>query len=248
MKPIVLMGAALAVLFGALSCTVVVNGKRFQTIKGQGALLTREYELADFDAIRVSGSYDIHFIQTEGEYGVSVETFENIFELLDIDVDGTTLVLGQVGEKRFRTDKLDVTVKGPSLRSVRVEGTADLLIDGFRSEEDLDMLVLGAGDFDLKHISCRDLQVEISGAGDLNVTRLTCESANVSVNGAGDVDMDFIAAPEVRISVSGAGDIRLSGDAGKVFCQVSGAGSVDARSLRYESFDSSKAGIASIKK
>lgn len=246
-KPIVLKAAALAAMLLAVSCTLRIGGQKMENLRGKGELLTRDYDLSDFDAIRISGCYDVRFVQTGGEYAVSVETFENIFEYIDLRVEGTTLVLDQK-LKRFRTDKLNVTVKGPSLRCVRVAGSADLDMDGFRSAEDLEMLVSGAGNFDLRNISCRGLKIEVSGAGDLNVRKLDCESASVSVSGAGDVDMDFVAASEVNVSVSGAGDITLSGKADKVFCQISGVGNVDARSLTYDSFDSAKAGIGNIKK
>ena len=247
-KKILLIVAAVAVAAVTVSCTLRINGQKVETIKGTGEILTREYDLAGFDAIRVSGCYDVRFVQTEGEYGVSVETYENIFERLDLKVEGSRLVLGQKGENRFRTDKLNVTVKGPALKAVSVEGSADLDIDRLASGDDLEIEVMGAGDFRLKDISCRAFTVEVNGAGDLNTEGLSCEKATVEVNGAGDVDLAITAAPEVKVCVNGAGDIRMSGQAGMVFCEINGAGSVDVRKLTYESFDSAKSGIGSIKK
>lgn len=247
-KTIILIVAAVAIAALAVSCTVSINGKRMITVKGKGACLTRQYDLTGFDAIRISGCYDVRFIQTDGEYSVSVETFENIFERLDIRTEGSTLVLGQKGDSLFRTDKLDVIVKGPSLKLVRVEGSADLDIDQFKSADDLEIIVYGAGDFNLQNVSCDAFKVEVNGAADLDVTELCCSRSAVTVNGAGDVDLQLIAAPEVEVSVNGAGDVKLSGCAGKVNCSISGAGSVDARALTYEQFDSHKSGVGSIKK
>lgn len=247
MKRVILTVAALAIAALAVSCTVSINGKRMNTIKGQGSCLTREYELSGFESIQISGCYDVRFIQTDGAYAVSVETYENIFERLDVRLDGKVLHLGQKGGSLFRTDKLAVTVQGPSLNQVIVNGSADLDIEHFKSADDLELTVYGAGDFQLRDISCDAFLVDVNGAGDLDVTELCCSRSAVTVNGAGDVDLEFIAAPEVNVSVNGAGDVRLSGVAGKVRYSISGAGNIDARKLSCEDFDGKKAGVGSIK-
>lgn len=242
------MVATCAVAVLSVSCTLSINGQKMEVVKGKGECLTREYDLSGFDAIRVSGCYDVRFVQTEGEYAVSVETFENIFDLISVRVEDGTLVLGHQGDKPFRTDFLKVLVKGPALKSVYIEGSADLDMNSFKSADNLEIQVFGAGDFRLDDISCDAFEVEVNGAGDLNVKGLCCSRSAVTVNGAGDVDLQFVAAPEVEVSVNGAGDVRLSGTAGKVSCSISGAGSVDARTLTYEQFDGHKAGVGSIRK
>lgn len=241
--------AALALLAAAtVSCTFKINGKKYINIKGEGQFLSKDYDLSGFDSIKVEGSYDVTFIQTSGEYGVSVSTYENIFPLIEVSVEGDKLVLSCVDGKPFRTDKLEVIVKAPMLIDVTVEGSADLIMNGFTSDKDLKLLVMGAGDFKLTGVTCKEISLEVNGAGDLDVKQLSCDSAKIQVNGAGDVDADFVRADEVKVGVAGAGDVKLSGTAGDVSCSISGVGSVDARSLTSTNFTSEKSGVGIIRK
>ena len=248
MKRFLILASLVLLAAATVSCNLKINGKKYVTIKGEGQFLTQDYDLSGFDSIKVEGCYDVTFIQTSGEYGVSVSTYENIFPLIEVSVEGDKLVLSSVDGKPFRTDKLEVIVKAPMLTDVTVEGSADLIMNGFTSDGDLNLLVMGAGDFNLAGVTCKAISLEVNGAGDLDVKQLSCESAKITVNGAGDVDADFVRADKVKVAVAGAGDVKLTGTAGDVSCSISGVGSVDARSLTYTDFTGEKSGVGVIRK
>ena len=187
------------------------DGGNKTLVKGEGPTVTRSYDLAGFDAVHVNGQADVEFIQSEG-YSVTLASQENIFEYIDMRLDGSTLVFEVKKGYNVRAKDLDLTLCAPSLKEVKVNGSADFDIPaGLSVDGDVSFKVNGAGDLDLKGIRCRDL--------------------SVAVRGAADVDVSDIDVRKISIEVNGAGDARVSGRTEDAAFEVNGAGDIDARSL-----------------
>jgi len=221
--------SALCVL-ALISCTWNVhlgNGKSGKSITCKGPVVTRSFDLADFNAIVINGHADLEFAQTNGTFGVSVKASEEVFRHLDYHVENGTLYLDTVDKVNIRADEFDIYISAPTLTSLVVNGAADAKIRSLNQTEKLDVEVNGAGDFELKNIAVPQLGIEINGAGDLE-----CEGLNVG---------------KLSIDVNGAGDVELAGKAESCILHVSGAGDIDARKLECSDIQTSKAGLASIK-
>lgn len=197
-------------------------------IKGEGEVISKSFDLKDFDAIQINGHADVVFTQSS-TYEVTLMTQENIFDHVDFRVEGNTLILENKGKREVRAEVFDVIIQAPALKSIEVNGASDFEIPaGLRMDEDLEVEVNGAGDLDLKQIVCKDLSVE--------------------VNGAADLDLESIEVQTLKVQVNGAGDVRLSGTAGDATLGVAGAGDIDGTRLTVSGeVKKHAAGVARIK-
>lgn len=182
------------------------------TIKGEGAVISKSFDLKDFDKIVINGFADATFRQGE-TFDVTLRTQENIFDRLDYRVEGTTLIIETKDKVTVRAEEFDLSIQAPALESFTVNGAGDFDIQGgFVSEDNLDILVNGAGDLNLDGIRCKDLTIE--------------------ANGAADIDLSAIDVQKIKIELNGAGDVNVAGKAESASLEVNGAGDIDARDLK----------------
>ena len=179
-------------------------------INGDGDIISKSFDLKDFDQIVINGHADVDFTQSS-TYEVTVRTQENIFEWLDYKVEGTTLVIEAKDHRDVRATTYDIVIQAPELKKLTVNGATDFNVKGLRMDGDLDVQVNGAGDLDFEGITCNSLSIEVNGAADANLTSIDiARKLKVQVNGAGDVDITG-SAVDVSLEVNGAGDIDATG-------------------------------------
>lgn len=196
-------------------------------IKGEGAVITKSFDLRDFDRIVINGQADATFTQSD-TYEVTLRAQENVFDYVDYRVEGTTLILELKDKRTVRSTDFDVTLKAPALKGIEINGAADFDIPaGLTSDADLKIAVNGAGDLTFNAVRCNNLTVEANGAADVDLNTIDVQKLKVEVNGAGDVNIDGKAA-EADLTVNGAGDIEATGlqVAGKVSKHAAGIASI----------------------
>ena len=193
-------------------------------IKGEGPVITKSFDLKDFDRIVINGQADATFTQSD-TYEVTLRAQENVFDYVDYRVEGTTLILELKDKRTVRSTDFDLTLKAPALKRLEVNGAADFDIpSGLKSDDNLQIEVNGAGDLSFNAVRCSNLTIQANGAADVDLTDIDVQNLKVEVNGAGDVVVDG-AAGDASLSVNGAGDIDASG------LKVAGKGSKHAAGL-----------------
>ena len=219
--------AIAACVLALSSCIFNINGDMGKKVTCKGPVVTKTLDFSDFEAITINGGADIEIIQGD-EFKVSVKANEEVFDHLDYEVSGHTLLIKTKDNVGIRAEEYDITVTLPLLTDITVNG---------------------AGDVDLKngYISDKDLEIEINGAGDIEVTGIQVPSLSIGLNGAGDIEANDLNVGKLSVSISGAGDVDLSGTAGSAKFSVSGAGDIDAVNLDCDDVQTHKSGIASIR-
>lgn len=209
------------------SCIIRVGDNSGKRVTCKGPVITKTLDLGGFDAITVSGGADIELFQGD-ECEVSVKANQDVFDYLDYEVSGTTLIIKTKDNIGIRAEEYDITVTLPVLNAVTVNGASDMDIkNGYASD--------------------KALEIEINGAGDIDITGISVPSLTVILNGAGDIDVNDMDVESLSVSISGAGDVDLSGKAARAEFTVAGAGDIDARGLDCTDVQTHKSGIASIK-
>ena len=210
MKKFILIAAASLLCASCIQINSNFKGGK-NAVKGEGPVITKDYDFRDFDALCVNGNADVVFIQDEN-WKVTLTTQENIPEYLDYKVENGILLIQAKNRRTIRAEEYSLEIHAPAIRSIEVNGAADVDIpSGIQSDEDIEIEVNGAGDLKLVGIACKTLSVEINGAADLKASGLDVATVNVEINGAGDA--------------------KLSGKAGEASLEVNGAGDIDARGL-----------------
>lgn len=216
--------AACVFPINGLNGVTVNNGKK---VSCKGPVITKTIDLSGFNAIVVNGSSDMELFQGD-KFQVLVKANQEVFDYIDYKVEDGVLILENKDNVNIRAEEYEITITLPLLKSLVVNGAADVdLKTGYVSQENLDVVVNGAGDFELSGIAVPSL--------------------SFTLNGAGDIEADALNVEELAVAVNGAGDIDLSGKAGKASFSVSGAGDIDARGLVCESYTTHNRGMASIR-
>ena len=226
MKSILYLAATVLLCSSCFHVNTNWTGSK-NAIKGEGPVVTKSFDLKDFDQIVINGHADATFTQSE-TYEVTLRAQENVFDYVDYRVEGTTLILEMKDKRSVRSTDYDVTIQAPVLKSLQVNGAADFDIPaGLTSGDDLRIEVNGAGDLTFNALRCNDLTILANGASDVDLTKVNVQKLKVEVNGAGDVNIDGGAA-EADLTVNGAGDIDASGlkVAGKVSKHAAGIASI----------------------
>ncbi|MBR5255657.1 MAG: DUF2807 domain-containing protein [Bacteroidales bacterium] len=179
-------------------------------IKGEGEVISKTFDFADFDKIEINGHADVDFTQSS-VYEVTVRTQESVLEWLDYKVDGTTLVIQTKNRRDVRATQYDLVIQAPELKKLEINGASDFNVKGLRMDGDLDVQVNGAGDLDFDQVACDNFYLQVNGAADANLKNIDVRKLlKVEVNGASDVDITG-NVQDVSLEVNGAGDIDASG-------------------------------------
>lgn len=228
--------------FSTLLFTIVIllAGCSVLGERGNGNVVRQERKVSDFNAIEVSGAFDV-FLSLGSTQSVIVEADENLQPLISAEVHGSTLKIEN--KKPIRDSKsLKVYITVTDLRKIELSGAVDLQSQNKLTLTELSVEISGATDADLD-IAVQKLEVsssggsklkfsgmankvdmDVSGAVNIHAFDLLAEIASLSISGAGDAEINV--TKELYADISGAGSVRYKGDPQKVDSNVSGAGSI----------------------
>ncbi len=123
----------------------------------------------------------------------------------------------------FGTDiehTVHVSISGPALRVIRVDGTADLELDQVHQDR-LALQIDGSGKVQGSG-AVQVLAVTIDGAGTVHLGHLSEQRARVHINGSGTVSI--APTDSVSVNIAGAGTVRLHSNPAHVTSHIYGAG------------------------
>ena len=214
---------------------------RVNTPKGSGEVITKSFEVGDFDRLTFSGIGKIIIEQGE-ETSLEVEAESNVIDALKISASGSSLEIGF--KSRFinviPTKDIVFHLKVKDLKKIDLSGAGSIECNSLNVES-LSVDSSGVGSIKI-NITASDLEIGISGAGKVNLSG-EVDTQQLNISGVGSYDARELVSKDCEISISGAGkavvnvtqtlDIKMSG-VGKVDYvgnpsitqNVSGAGSI----------------------
>ena len=221
MKKIITLGIAL--------CTIAVTNA--QKIKGNGNVVTIERSTDDYDAIAVSGWFNV--ILVDGQEGkLSIEGDENLLEYIKTEVKEGKLVIKvkkgyNLQPSSWKKDgSIYVTVPVESVNEVTLSGSGDIVGKKTISASEFSTNMSGSGDITLD-VESKTVSASMSGSGDINLSGTT-EVFDVQISGSGDIEAYDLIADTVDASISGSADIKVT--ANKMLkARVSGSGDIHYR-------------------
>jgi hypothetical protein len=176
-----------------------------------GPAVTRNFDLAGFDAIGMAGSQDVE-VRVGGGFAVRAEGDAEMIERLDIRVEDGTLKIGQKKGSYSVTWSSDrprtrIFVSLPAIRAASLAGSGDLRIDRVQGER-FDASVAGSGDIDIGQLQVAALAAKVAGSGNIKAAG-TAQTSEISIAGSGDVDVGSVQSRTASASVVGSGDARI---------------------------------------
>ncbi len=219
-----------------------------ETIKGNGKIVTKEFDVRDFDEITLSMPATVKFTQSE-QYSCSITIDENLVQFVSIKTIGDDLSIKQVPSKdgnpllslslgdndvslpkyqylTLQFTKFEISISAPRLEDVRVNGSGIFVfVNGF-SDYKLNADVNGSGQIKSENVlKVSELDIEIAGSGSVDFSLVTADEAEVSLSGSGYATLNgsFV---EVDLRLMGSGNITAKGDAQIAKTKIAGSGDI----------------------
>lgn len=219
MTPLKTTATLMAALAASLAGVTVACDDASDAVRGSGTITTEERSVDGFREVHLEGSGDL-VVEVTGEESLTIETDENLLELITTEVRGSRLVIEN--EEAIRpTTGITYRVTAIDFDGVSIAGSADVIAPNVDCDT-FSVSVAGAGSLDLAG-RCDELDVEIAGSGDLDADALAVDRAEVAIAGSGDVVIN--ARDELRVSIAGSGDVTYVGDP-TTDITISGSGDV----------------------
>lgn len=239
----------LALLGLTLFFTTTITAQWGKRIKGNGNVVTIERSVGDYDAIAVSGWFDVDLVSgTEGELTLRGE--ENLLAYIKTEIkDGklTIKVKNGVNLKPSswgRNGGIYITVPVENINEVTLSGSGDVVGRKTIETDNFKTNISGSGDISLS-VEAKTVKATMSGSGDINLDGRTSD-LDVQVSGSGDIKAYELEADYVTAQVSGSADIKVT--ANKMLkARVSGSGDISYRG-NPEKIDTKTSGSGDISK
>ena len=212
----------------------------FPGIHGNGKIVKETRVVPAFDAIDLSGAWDVTLKQGPNQE-LTVETDENIMPLVRTEVVNGVLRI-DVKKPIGHTTKMVLYITVKDLKKIDASGAVDihtetcitvpeLSIDASgASEAKLELAVQriildcsGASKFKMSG-KATDVKMDLSGASDIYAFDLLAENYDLEISGAGNAQISV--SKKFKAEVSGAGTIRYKGSPTEINQDISGAGSI----------------------
>ncbi|MCR5039442.1 MAG: DUF2807 domain-containing protein [Bacteroidales bacterium] len=237
-----LLFIATAIISMALNaCNINIDGESLgsETIKGNGNLVSRTFDVNAFDDMSVLLPTTVNFTVAD-EYTCSVRVDENIMEYLDIKVDGRELILQKQAKHKnvnLRASSFVIDITGPGLADINLAGSGTINVLSPMEREQMEVNVAGSGDivFD-QAVNVEIIKMNVAGSGDLVLNDLAADKLIANVAGSGDMKVARGTIREAEASVAGSGDIVLTCDIENLNADIAGSGDIKARvsgTLKY---------------
>ena len=214
MKRRILIIATAIIGLTLASCTIHIDGESLEmlggeTIAGNGNVVTREYDIAQFEELSCALPAKVNF-NVSDDYTCSVRVDENLLEYLDIKVEDDALLLGR--QKEHRTVRLKATefvieVTAPSLENINLAGSGDFIFLSSLDLEDLEVNLAGSGNVVFKgEVNIDHLELSVAGSGDINIEKGSVLEIEADMAGSGKI-VSHAEVKELDASIAGSGDI-----------------------------------------
>lgn len=228
-----------------VACDININVGDRDAIEGSGDLVTETYDFSGFTGIELSHTFDATITGSD-VFAVSITFDDNLRDVLELEVRGSTLFLGLESGTSTRRATLEATIAMPLLESLELSGATSAEISRLEPMEVLELRASGAsrivGDIDTPQLDAElsgassmrldgyagEATLDASGASSFDLFDLEIERAELDLSGASSAEV-FVSEELGPVDVSGASRLRYDGSPMLSDVSTSGGSSVDER-------------------
>ncbi|HEX2968124.1 MAG TPA: head GIN domain-containing protein [Bacteroidales bacterium] len=235
-------------LFTAITSFLLIsalsNAQFWESVRGNGHVVSKERKTDSFTGIRVSSGVDV-YLKQGNNISVTLEADENLHEYIITEVKNDVLhvYVDDINIRSAERKRVYVTMK--EINSIRTSSAGDVYGESPIKAGDLKLSASSAGNISLE-VTADDVEVDISSsgditlsgdadildanlssAGDLNAYKLKVREADISVSSAGDADINV--SERLTARASSAGDINYMGEPKYIDAHSSSAGGIHRR-------------------
>ncbi len=197
-------------------------------IKGEGNLITQKREVGAFSKISLEAFGNVTFIQGTTP-GITVETYQNVADLIETVVEGNTLRVRQKKDSfnhyyDFDNVKLNVVITNPTCDEINLSGSLNFATNGKITSPDLKINLSGSGNMNFDGINCTKTTIYLSGSGEIS-SKGSSDVVDIVLSGSGNVVFNDLQTRSTKIKISGSGNVECNATESYDF-KISGSGSI----------------------
>jgi hypothetical protein len=181
-------------------------------INSEKPTVSRDFPLAGFTAIEVTGHWEIDI--TRGETTrVKVKAHEDVLKNLSVEKQAGTLILRTEKKWRRSPGKVTAFITVPLLSELRLSGLVSLELNGFTSES-LKVYTTGSTSITGKGNHIHHLYLKGEGLSNLNLRRNEVINAELRYEGVYKIELSM-AGGELTGTIEGVGKVIYDGEVRK---------------------------------
>ena len=180
-----------------------------EKVRGEGPVVSEARNVSDFSGVDLRCEADLYY-RTSPDYSITLTGQQNVLDVLETYTSEGRLVIRYRGDVRVRShERLHIQVAAPSVNTLRVRGSGDIMTSGPLSPSRIDMEVDGSGSIRVSELTANLIDAEVLGSGSIRVAGGSATELRTLISGSGDIDLAAVPAREATTVTSGSGDTRL---------------------------------------
>ncbi len=194
---------SIVAIFAGLLIPVIVSGQFWESVRGNGNVVSKERKTDSFTGVKVSSGIDVYLTQGN-EISVEVEADENLHEYIVTEVKNGVLhvYVDDVNIREAERKRVYVTIK--DITSLRTSSAGDIFGETPIKADKLELSASSAGNISVD-VTADEIEVDISSSGDITLSG-NADILDANLSSAGDLNAYELKVREADISASSAGD------------------------------------------
>lgn len=208
MKKFAMLCILLLLFIGLSGCYTVSPGISINAVQGSGDMVSRDFDIAEFNVLNVLGGYVVIYRQSQTP-AVTIQMQENLFDYINVASEDGILRISS--DRTFRTDRgytPRIYVYAPYLSNVIISGSA--LLEDWETiyTDSLSIHVSGAASGSV-YMEVEELRIDMFGSANFDLVG-TADTARINVSGTGDVDASELQTRSAHVNVAGVGNVEIA--------------------------------------
>lgn len=214
------------VLLMLLLMNSACNFQRPEQIDGSGDIIKKSFDVQGFNKIELDTVGDMYIKQGAAD-SLMIEADDNILPLLEVHMDGDTLILRAkgIGHRLKPSSKLIYTITVKTLTKVATNASGNIHAAALEAN-DLFVMATGSGDVMLASVVAPQLWLESDGSGSVFIDQVKSQNVQANTRGSGDIKLAG-KTNILQINSDGSGNV-MADDLHAATCEISIHGSGDA--------------------
>lgn len=197
-----------------------------EKIVGRGPLVTETRSATSFNGLEVSIPGETYFTQ-DSVYKLELQAQQNVLDEIETVVINNALrIRFRNPNTRIRThDGITVRVSAPDIRSLWVDGSGNLLVNGPFTPANINLEIEGSGYIRVQDISTSVISTEIDGSGNILIANGMANEATAKIEGSGQIDVAAVQVKNADARIDGSGTIKVFATE-NLKARIEGSGSI----------------------
>lgn len=193
--------------------------------KGNGNVVTETRTTSDYDAIKISGSFDVDLVAGQ-EGKIILKGEENLLSAIKVEVEDNVLKVYVERNSNIRPSigkKIQVTIPFNKISEVNLSGSGNIQSKNVIKNDKFLAKLSGSGNFNLA-VDSNNLELNLSGSGNVRL-KGNANNFTTKLSGSGDIDTTELQSKIVDVNVSGSGNSKINCKK-SLTARVSGSGNI----------------------